>query len=71
MDIGDAGELSLLVAGMHEKNDVNLPTETPDDRKLAERIKRDFQEGKTIVVRVMSSGGIEKVVEVIEHLCIG
>merc|ERR1711920_1108324 len=69
MDIGNAGELSLLTSTLDEKTDMNLPTETDDDRKLAERIKRDFQDGKTVVIRVMSSGGFQKVVEVIEHKC--
>jgi len=69
MDIGSAGELALLTSTLAEKNDVDLPADTDDDRKLAERIKRDFEDGKTVVIRVMSSGGFQKVVEMIEHKC--
>merc|ERR1711976_966192 len=69
MYIGDDGELSLLTSTLEEKTDVDLPTETDDDRQLAERIKRDFQDGKNVVIRVVSSGGFQKVVEVIEHKC--
>lgn len=68
MDVGNAGELTLLHE-LVEKTDVNLPTETVGDRKLAERVKRDFDNGNTVVVRVMASGGSQKVVEVIEHKC--
>jgi len=68
MDIGDDGELNLLV-GEVEKTDVNLPAETDDDRKLAERIMAEFHSGKTVVVQVMSACGADKVVEIIKHKC--
>jgi len=63
MDIGDDGELSLLTSAFDTKSDVNLPTGTDGDRKLAERIKTDFQNGRNVVVVVLSSCGIEKVVQ--------
>jgi len=60
MDIGSAGELALLTSTLAEKNGVDLPTDTDEDRKLAERIKRDFGDGKTVVIRVTSPGGFQK-----------
>lgn len=69
MDIGDDGELSLLTSTLDTKADVNLPCETDDDWKLSERIKADFQKGKTIVILVVCSCGIEKVVEIVRHKC--
>lgn len=69
MDIGDDGELSLLTSTFDTKADVNLPAETDDDRKLAERIKAEFHKGRTVVVQVMSSCGHEKVVEILQHKC--
>lgn len=63
MDIGDDGELSLLTSSFDMKSDVNLPTGTDGDCKLAECIKTDFHNGKTVKVVVLSSCGIEKVVQ--------
>jgi translation elongation factor P/translation initiation factor 5A len=69
VDIGDDGELSLLTPRFDMKTDVNLPTETDDDRKLAERIKANFYNDKTVVVLVLSCSAVEKVVEIIKHKC--
>jgi len=63
MDIGNEGELSLLTPTYDIKADVNLPTETDGDRKLAGCIKTDFHSGKTVSVMVLSSCGVEKVVQ--------
>jgi len=63
MDIGDDGELSLLTSAYETKSDVNLPTGTDGDRKLAECIKTDFHDGKNVMVVVLSSCGIEKIVQ--------
>jgi len=63
MDIGDDGELVLLTSTFDTKSDVNLPTGTDGDRKLAECIKTDFHNGKNVIVVILSSCGIEKVVQ--------
>jgi len=62
LDIGMDGELSLLTPTFDVKADVNLPTGTDDDCKLAECIKTNFHGGQTVVVAVLSSCGVEKVV---------
>jgi translation initiation factor 5A len=69
MDIGNDGELCLLTSAFDTKTDINLPTESDDDRNLAERIKVDFRNGRTVVILVASSCGVEKVVEIVRHKC--
>jgi len=62
IDIGREGELSLLTPMCDMKVDLNLPTETEDDHKIAEAIKTDFNNGRTVVVVVQSACGVEKLI---------
>lgn len=63
MNIGDDRELSLLTSAFDVKSDISLPNANDGDRKLAECIKTDFHNGKTVMVVILSSCGVEKVVQ--------
>lgn len=63
LDIGNDGELSLMTATYDVKVDVNLPSLTDADHKIAECIKTDFNIGKTVLVTVQSACGTEKVIK--------
>ena len=48
------------------RQDIRMPDETEDDKKLADRIREALNEGKEIVLTVLESMKIEKVVEMTE-----
>merc|ERR1712187_603275 len=64
----DTGEVSLLLESGETKDDLNLPTfvntgePTEDDKKVAKQLLDDFNDGKTVIVKVLSACGIEKIV---------
>jgi len=65
----DSGEVSLLQEDGTTKDDLNLPCfiqqgePTEDDKKVQEEILKLFNAGdKTVVVKVLSACGIEKIV---------
>jgi translation initiation factor 5A len=47
----------------NQRSDLPLPSETDDDVKNAQIIKDGYEDGKTINVTVLSSMGIEKIVD--------
>merc|ERR1712061_109866 len=65
---GDSGEVSLLLEDGGTKDDLNLPCfvaqgePTDDDTKCQKEILKLFDDGKTVVVKVLSACGIEKIV---------
>merc|ERR1712037_114749 len=65
---GDSGEVSLLMEDGTPKDDLNLPTfiqqgePTDDDKTVQENLLKDFGEGKTVLVAVLSACGQEKIV---------
>merc|ERR1712118_256990 len=48
--VGDSGALSLLTPSCELKIDLNLPSETEEDQKVADAIKQKFENGKIIYV---------------------
>ena len=46
-------QLSLMDEGGNTKDDLGLPKGTDDADKLAEQIKKDFDDGKELVVTVL------------------
>merc|ERR1711948_254081 len=64
----DSGEVSLLIEDGGTKDDLNLPTfvktgePTEDDVKTTKEILDNFEAGKTVIVKVLSACGIEKIV---------
>merc|ERR1712061_868433 len=64
----DSGEVSLLLEDGGTKDDLNLPTfvkegtPTDDDEKVQEELLKQFDDGKTVIVKVLSACGIEKIV---------
>lgn len=64
LDIDEDGALSLMDDSSEQKDDVNLP---PDD-KLAEDIKEAFDDGKELIVSVISAMGEEQVISFKEAL---
>merc|ERR1712176_1108615 len=64
----DSGEVSLLLESGETKDVLNLPTfvkvgePTEDDVKTTKEILDNFEAGKTVIVKVLSACGIEKIV---------
>ena len=52
IDIAEDGFVSLMDDTGATKDDLSLPKGTDDSEKLAEQIKKDFDDGKDIVVTV-------------------
>lgn len=44
------------------REDLSLPSQTDDDLKLAEQIRKDFEEGKELVLSVLKAMEDEKIV---------
>jgi len=62
MDIDEEGMLSLLTEGGTTKEDLKLPGGNDDDDKLAKEIKKEFDDGKSLLVTVQSACKMEKVI---------
>merc|ERR1712151_363004 len=64
----ESGEVSLLEENGETKDDLNLPTfvttgePTEEDKKVVEELLKNFEEGKTVIVKVLSACGMEKIV---------
>jgi translation initiation factor 5A len=54
IDISDDGFVSLMTDSGDTKDDLSLPKGTDDLEKLAQQIQADFDEGKEVVVTVLS-----------------
>jgi translation initiation factor 5A len=66
MDVSDDGALSLLTAEGEPKDDLNLPSGTDDNDKIAKEIKTMFADGKGIRIVTMTAIGQESVCGVTE-----
>jgi len=62
MDISEDGQASLLTEGGDTKEDLNMPTQTDEDKKMSEDMKKDLEAGKNCVVIVQSACGMEKII---------
>merc|ERR1719386_664980 len=62
MDMPEDGTISFLTAGGEPKDDLNVPNETDEDKKNVEGMKKEFEDGKTVIVIVQSACGREKIV---------
>merc|ERR1719326_1919807 len=64
----DAGEVSLLTEDGGTKDDLNLPIfkavgePTEEDKSNSEKITKEFNDGKTVIVTVLAACGTEKIV---------
>jgi len=60
---GDGGSVSVLMENGETKDDLNLPTDASGAREeLAGEIVAAFDEGKGVLLTVMSAMGKEKIV---------
>ena len=66
LDVDADGYLTLMDKQGNTRQDIRMPDETEDDKKLADRIREALNEGKEIVLTVLESMKIEKVVEMTE-----
>jgi translation initiation factor 5A len=66
LDVDADGYLTLMDKQGNTRQDIRMPDETDDDKKLADRIREALNEGKEIVLTVLESMKIEKVVEMTE-----
>jgi translation initiation factor 5A len=62
LNIEEEGNVSVLLENGDTKDDLNLPGETDDDRKLVDDIKVAFDDGKNILVTVLNSMAKEKII---------
>lgn len=44
------------------REDLALPSQTDDDNKLADQIRKDFEEGKELVISVLKAMDEEKII---------
>jgi translation initiation factor 5A len=58
----DEGTISLLTENGDTKDDLNLPGDTDDDKKLVKELVAAFEDGKSCVVTVLAAMEAEKVV---------
>ena len=57
------GYVSLMDLQGNLRTDLKLPDDTDDDRDLSKRINEYAENGKEVVITVLSALGIEKIVE--------
>jgi len=62
LNIEDGGNVSVLLDNGDTKEDLNLPSETEDDRKLVEDLQKSFEDGKSLLVTVLVAMEREKIV---------
>lgn len=55
-------QVSLMMENGDTREDLSLPSQTDDDLKLAEQIRKDFEEGKELVLSVLKAMEDEKIV---------
>jgi translation initiation factor 5A len=64
----DGARVSVLTDSGETKEDLNLPKDTEgNEDETAKKIKQLFDEGKNVVVSVISSIGLEKIIEAKEY----
>lgn len=63
MGVNDEDYVSLYSESGEIREDLRLPDENDDDKDLAEKIREGIDEGKNIYCTVLSSMGIEKIIE--------
>jgi len=61
IDIEEDGFVSLMDDAGNTKDDLGLPKGTDDAEKLAEQIKKDFDDGRELVVTVLKAMGEEMI----------
>merc|ERR1712151_1047524 len=62
LDIDDDGFVSLMEESGDTKDDLSLPSGTDDSNKLAEDLKAAFDDGKDIIVTVLSAMNEEMII---------
>lgn len=62
LDITDDGFVSLMMDNGDTRDDVRLPSQTDEDNKLAEQIRKDFEDGKDLVLSVLKALDDEKII---------
>ena len=60
------GYCSLMDLQGNMRSDIKLPEDTDDDVELSKRIREYSENGKEVVVTVLSAMGFEKIIEVKE-----
>jgi translation initiation factor 5A len=66
ISVDEDGYLTLMTTKGETRQDLKLPDDTEDDAVVSQRITKGLDEGKEIMVTVLSALGIEKVSEVSE-----
>merc|ERR1711934_726982 len=62
LDIDDDGFVSLMEESGDTKDDLQLPSGTDDSNKLAEDLKAAFDDGKDVIVTVLSAMNEEMII---------
>ena len=61
MSVDDEGFLSIIDKLGNMRQDLKLPKETEDDEVISNRITNGLENGRTVLVTVLASMGIEKI----------
>lgn len=62
LNIDEDGAISVLLENGDTKDDLNIPNDTDDDRKMVEDMQKAFDDGKNVLVTVLKSMDKEKIV---------
>jgi translation initiation factor 5A len=63
MSIDEEGFVSMVNKLGKQKEDLKLPNDIPEDEETCKRIKEGLEAGKTMMVTVLESMGLEKIEE--------
>lgn len=62
LDITEDGFVSLMMENGDCREDLTLPNQTEEDNKLAEQIRKDFEDGKELTLSVLKAMDDEKII---------
>lgn len=55
-------QVVLMLDNGDTREDLSLPSQTDDDVKLADQIRKDFEEGKELLISVLKAMDDEKII---------
>lgn len=64
LNISEDGFLDLMMENGETREDLTLPDQTDEDKKIAEQIRTDFAAGKELVLSVLKAMDDEKIIAV-------
>eukprot|EP00892_Ulva_mutabilis_P011259 jgi/Ulvmu1/8505/UM044_0039.1 len=62
LDINEDGFVTLMMDNGDTREDLALPSQTDDDNKLSDQMRKDFEDGKELVISVLKAMDEEKII---------